>query len=68
MKLHRWGAQSGTVSVVWWDLWARRPCWEISRLAPVHMFDGTFWCGIETGQVTSIFRQVTCRTCRRGKP
>jgi len=32
LKIHRWGVQFGSLSVIWWDLWSRRPCWEVSRV------------------------------------
>jgi hypothetical protein len=31
VKIHRWGVQLGTLSVVWWALWAHSLCWEVSR-------------------------------------
>jgi hypothetical protein len=29
MKFHTWGAEFGTRSVVWWDMWAHSFCWQV---------------------------------------
>lgn len=32
METHRYGLRIGRWWLTWWDLWARRPCFEVAQI------------------------------------